>query len=152
MTLMLRDPFADTVNLRQAMDRVFEESFPRPSRHWLAVDVYETASALVIKAALPGLKPDEVDIAIDGDTLTIAGEFKADEQSGDREYHRRELHVGAFERALRLPERFQAEKTEAVFENGILTLTIPKVEQAQVRHIKVQPGLVVEAVAGTITR
>jgi HSP20 family protein len=152
MTLMLRDPFADTVNLRQAMDRLFEESFPRPSRHWLAVDVYETASALVIKAALPGLKPDEVDIAIDGDTLTIAGEFKADEQSGDREYHRRELHVGAFERALRLPERFQAEKTEAVFENGILTLTIPKVEQAKVRHIKVQPGLVVEAVAGTIKR
>ena len=151
MTLMLRDPFADTVPLRQAMDRLFEESFPRPSRHWLAVDVYETAAALVVKAALPGIKPAEVDITIDGDTLTITGELKADEESEGREYHRRELHVGAFERALRLPERFQAEKTEAVFENGILTLTIPKREQAEVRHIKVQPGMI-EAIEGSIKR
>jgi HSP20 family protein len=151
MTLMLRDPFADTASLRQAMDRLLEEGFPRPSRHWLPVDVYETASALVIKAALPGMKPDEVDISIDGDTLTITGAFTADEESVDREYHRRELHVGTFERALRLPERFQTEKTEAVFENGILTLTIPKVEQAEVKHIKVQPRMI-EVLEGTINR
>jgi HSP20 family protein len=151
MTLMFRDPFADTVPLRQAMDRLFEESFPRPSRHWLAVDVYETASALVIKAALPGMKPEEVDIAIDGDTLTITGELKADAESVDREYHRRELHVGSFERALRLPERFEAEKTDAVFENGILTLTIPKAEQAEVKHIKVQP-VMIEATAVAVER
>lgn len=151
MTLMLRDPFADTVPLRQAMERLFEESLPRPSRHWLAVDVYETASELVIKAALPGVKPDEVDIAIDGDTLTITGERKADEDSMDREYHRRELHVGGFERALRLPERFKAAKTDAVFENGILTLTIPKVEQAEVKHIKVQP-VMTEPVPAAIKR
>ncbi len=151
MTLMLRDPFADTVPLRQAMDRLFEESFPRPSRHWLPVDVYETASDLVIKAALPGMAPEDVDIAIDGDTLTITGEFKADEVEQDKEYHRRELHVGTFERALRLPERFQTEKAEAVFEHGILTLTIPKVEQAEVKHIKVQPRMI-GAVEGTIKR
>ena len=151
MTLMLRDRFADAAPLRQAMDRLFEESFPRPSRHWLPVDVYETAKALVIKAALPGMKPDEVDITIDGDTLTITGEFKADEVEQDREYHRRELHGGTFERALRLPERFLTDKAEAVFEDGILTLTIPKVEQAEVKHIKVQP-VMVEAVEGTIKR
>ena len=151
MTLMLRDPFADTAPLRQAMGRLFEESFPRPSRHWLAVDVYETASALVIEAALPGIKPDEVDIAIDGDTLTITGELKADDEAAGREYHRRELHVGAFERALRLPPRFQTEKTDAVFENGILTLRIPKVEQAKVKHIKVQPGMIA-AIEGVIKR
>lgn len=151
MTLMLRDPFADTAPLRQAMDRLFEESFPPPGRHWLAVDVYETSSALVIKAALPGLKPEEVDIMIDGDTLTITGESKSDEGAADREYHRRELHVGAFERALRLPPRFESAKAEAVFENGILTLTIPKVEQAEVKHIKVQP-VMIEAVEGEIQR
>ena len=151
MTLMLRDPFADTVPLRQAMERLFEESLPRPSRHWLALNVYETPTELVIKAALPGITPDEVDIAIDGDTLTITGEYKADEEQPGTEYHRRELHVGAFERALRLPERFQTEKAAAVFENGILTLTIPKVEQAQVRHIKVRPGMV-EAIEGSIKR
>ena len=151
MTLMLRDPFADTASLRQAMDRLFEESLPRSNRHWLAVDVYETASALVVKAALPGVKPDEVDIAIDGDTLTITGELKADEESVDRQYHRRELHVGSFERALRLPDRFQAEKTDAVFENGILTLTIPKAEEAEVKHIKVQP-VVIEETAAPVDR
>jgi HSP20 family protein len=140
MTLMFRDPFTDTIPMRQALDRLFEESLPRPFRHWLAVDVYETVSALVIKAALPGVKPDEVDITIDGDTLTITGELKADEASADRQYHRRELHVGSFERALRLPERFEAAKTDAAFENGILTLTIPKAEQAEVKHIKVQLG------------
>ena len=150
MALMLRDPFADTVPLRQAMDRLFEETFQRPSRHWLAVDVYETANELVIEAALPGIKPDEVDITIDGDTLTITGELKADEPVG-REYHRRELHVGAFQRALRLPERFVTDKTDAVFENGILTLTIPKAQQAQVKHIKVQPGMT-EAIEAAITR
>ena len=105
----------------------------------------------MVKAALPGVKPDEVDIAIDGDTLSITGEFKADEESEDTEYHRRELHVGPFERALRLPERFEAEQTAAVFENGILTLTIPKAEQAQVRHIKVRAGMV-EAIEGAIAR
>lgn len=151
MTLMLRDPFADSAPLRQAMERLFEESFPRPSRHWLALNVYETPTALVIKAALPGVKPDEVDIAIDGDTLTISGEFKADEESEGTEYHRRELHVGAFERALRLPDRFETEQAAAVFENGILTLTIPKIEQAKVRHIKVQAGMV-EAIEGAIAR
>jgi HSP20 family protein len=149
MTLMLRDPFTDTAPLRQAMERLFEESFPRPSRRWLAVDVYETADALVIKAALPGLKPDEVDIAIDGDTLTITGEFKADEASTEHEYHRRELYVGGFERALRLPERFETEKAAAAFENGMLTLTVPKVERAAVRHIKVQP-VITEAILDEI--
>jgi len=151
MTLMLRDRFADAAPLRQAMDRLFEQGFPRPDRGWLPVDVYETATALVIKAALPGLAPEDVDIAIDGDTLTITGEFKADEEEQDREYHRRELYVGTFERALRLPERFQTERAEAVFDHGILTLTIPKVEQAEVKHIKVQARLI-EAVEGTIKR
>ena len=151
MTLMLRDAFADTVPLRQAMERLFEESLPRPSRHWLAVNVYETLTELVIEAALPGVKPDDVDIAIDGDTLSITGEWKEDDEAAAREYHRRELHTGPFERALRLPERFEADRTAAAFENGILTLTIPKVEEAKVRHIKVQPGMT-EAIEGAISR
>ncbi|MGZ6266430.1 MAG: Hsp20/alpha crystallin family protein [Candidatus Limnocylindrales bacterium] len=151
MTMVSRDPFADALPLRQAMDRLFEQSLPRPGSHWLAIDVYETTDELVIKAMLPGIKPEDVDIAIDGDTLTITGEFKADAEGPDREYHRRELHVGTLERAVRLPERFETEKADAVFEHGLLTLTIPKVKQAQVKHIKVQPRLS-ETVKGAITR
>ena len=140
MTLMLRDPFADTTSLRQAMERFFEQGLPGPNRGWLPVDVSETATALVIKAALPGIKPEDVDITIDGDVLTVKGEFKADEEEQNTEYHRRELYVGAFERALRLPQRFQIEKTKSVFKDGILTLTIPKVAQAEVKHLKVHPA------------
>ena len=151
MTLMLRDPFADTVPLRQAMNWLFDEGSAQPAHHWLALDVYETAEALVIKAAMPGVKPDEVDIAVDGDTLTITGEYTADEEQPGTQYHSRELHVGAFERTLRLPERFQAEQAAAAFEHGMLTLTIPKVAQALVKHIKVQP-VMIEAVKGAIKR
>jgi HSP20 family protein len=138
MTLMLRDPFADIVPLRQAMERLFEQGQPGPNRGWLPVDVSETAKALVIKTALPGVKPEDVDITIDGDILTISGEFKAEEEQKDKEYHRRELYVGTFERALRLPARFQTDKAEPVFEHGMLTITIPKVAEAEVKHIKVK--------------
>ena len=151
MTLMLRDPFADSVSLRQAMDRLFEQSLPGHDRGWLPVNVSETPTALVIKAALPGVKPEDVDIAIDGDILTITGEFKAEEEQQDTEYHRRELYVGTFERALRLPPRFEVEKTTSVFKDGMLTLTIPKVAQALVKHVKVQPTIE-GAIEGAITR
>ena len=151
MTLMVRDPFADTVPLRQAMNWLFDEGAARATTHWVALNVCETPAALLIRAALPGVKPEEVDIAIDGDILTISGEFKADEEPEATEYHRRELHVGPFERALRLPDRFETERATAAFENGILTLTIPKVEQAQVRHIKVQAGIT-QAIEGTVAR
>ncbi len=111
----------------------------------------ETPDKLVVKAALPGIKPDDVDVSIDGNTLTIAGEFKSEEGRKDTEYHRRELRIGTFERSLTLPERFQADKAEAVFEHGMLTLKIPKATQAQVKHIKVQPR-VMEPTTGSIKR
>jgi len=151
MTLMLRDPFADTLSLRQAMDRLFEQSLPRPDRGWLPVNVSETPTELVIKAALPGVTPEDVDIAIDGDILTISGEFRVEEEQPGTEYHRRELYIGTFERVLRLPERFEVEKAEPVFEHGILTITIPKVAQVAVKHIRVQPRAS-EAVEGTVKR
>ncbi|MGO9204885.1 MAG: Hsp20/alpha crystallin family protein [Candidatus Limnocylindrales bacterium] len=88
---------------------------------------------------------------MDGDILTISGEFKAEEDQPGTEYHRRELYIGTFERVLRLPERFEAEKAEPVFEHGILTITIPKVAQVAVKHIKVQPRAS-EAVEGTVKR
>jgi HSP20 family protein len=158
MTLMLRDPFSETVPLREAIDRIFEESFLRPGewtsragRHELAFDVYETPDELVVKASLPGVKPEDVDVSIDGNMLTIKGEFKAEETHKETQYHRREMRVGSFERVFTLPDRFQTDKAEASFENGILTLTVPKAEQSKVKHIKVQPRAI-DAIKGAIKR
>jgi HSP20 family protein len=119
-------------------ERLFEQNLPGPNRGWLPVDVFKTAMAVEIRTALPGIKPEDVDVSIAGDILTIRGEFKADEEQEDKHCRRRELYVGAFERSLRLPERFEVEKAEPIFENGILTITIPKGEQAEVTHIKVK--------------
>ena len=109
MSLMRWDPFGDLVSLREAMNRLFEESVVRP-RQWLvgemgapALDMYETKDSVVVKAAVPGVKPEEVDISITGDTLTISGEFK-EEQSVEREnYIRRERRLGTFQRNVSLP-------------------------------------------------
>jgi HSP20 family protein len=158
MTLMRRDPFSETVPLREAIDRIFEESFLRPGewtsgagRHELALDVYETTDKLVVRAALPGVKPEDVDVTIDGNMLTIKGEFKTEEEQKENQYHRREMRTGSFERVLALPDRFQTDKAEASFENGILTLTIPKAEQTKVNRIKVQPRAI-DALKGAVER
>ena len=146
MTLMRRlDPFAEMVPLREAIDRIFEESFLRPTEwltrwehHELAMDVYETPEKLVVEVAVPGIRPEDVDVKIDGQLLAITAEFKTAEEKKEKEYHRRELRYGKFERSFTLPERYLAGKAEAIFENGMLTVTIPKAEQAPAKHVKVQ--------------
>ena len=136
--MMLRDAFTDSARTRQAMEQLLGQGLPGPDRGWLPVDVFETATAVEIRTALPGIKPDDVDISIEGDVLTIRGEFKADEEQEDRHYRRRELYVGTFERALRPPEHFEVEKAEPIFENGLLIITIPKSPRAEVKRIKVK--------------
>jgi HSP20 family molecular chaperone IbpA len=101
MMLRLRDPFADSVSLRQAMDRLVEQSLPRPNRGWLAVDVSETPTELVIKTALPGVRPEDVDITIEGDILTITGEHKAHEETQDTSPPMRRYPQRGFSRASR---------------------------------------------------
>jgi HSP20 family protein len=139
-------------SLREAMDRLFEDSFVRPSRFWpellgrgeLPIDMYQTAKDVVVKASLPGVKPEEVDISITGDTLTINGEHKEEEEVKQEDYFRRERYYGAFSRSLILPVQIQSDKAEAVFENGVLTLTLPKAEEVKPKQIKVKAKKVLE--------
>lgn len=139
------EPFRDLVTLREAMDRLFEESF-WPRAGWLtpfgtetlAVDMYETDNAIVVKAAVPGVKPEELDISVSGDVLTIKGETKAEEEVKDERYMRRECRYGSFSRSLSLPVPVVADKAEAEFENGILKLTLPKAEEVKPKSIKVK--------------
>lgn len=145
------DPFEDFVSLRDAMDRLFEESFVWPSllfrrremgngqpRTWtLPVDIYETNDDFVIRAYVPGVNPDNMEITIRGDTVTLHGNIPMEEAEGQT-WHRRELWYGDFHRAITLPAPIEADKAEANFQNGLLTLYLPKVEEVRPKQIKVQ--------------
>jgi len=145
------DPFGDVRVLSRHMDRLFDDFFrgPRvltwePAELGFALDVYEKDDALVVKAALPGVRPDEVDISVTGDVLTVKGETKSEEETKDGSYHRRELRYGAFARSIPLPTRVNHEKAEATFENGILTITLPKAEEVKPKGIKIAAHGVIE--------
>ena len=148
MTLIRRTsaPFGDLLSLRQAMDRLFEESFVNP-RTWtwgehqlVALDVYATDEDLLVEANLPGVKPEEVDITVEGNTLTIAGETRSTRKDEEGSTLIQEIRRGAFSRTLTLPEGLEADRATATFEDGVLTLRIPKAEQVKPRQIKITSG------------
>lgn len=147
MTQLTRwEPFRDLISLREAMDRLFEESYVRPGSEMLAaraagalaVDMYETDEAVVVKTATPGVDPEDIDISITGDTLTIRGETKADEEIEEENYICRERRYGAFSRSLTIPVAVEADKAEAEFEDGVLTLRLPKAEEVKPKAIEVK--------------
>jgi len=104
----------------------------------LAVDVVETQDAFMVQASIPGVSPDEVEIAFQEDILTIKGERKADESIKGNDYHLRERHSGAFSRSLRFNTPVDSDKVEASYQYGVLTLRVPKAEQILSRKITVQ--------------
>jgi HSP20 family protein len=144
--LVRLEPFRDLISLREAMDRLFEDSFVRPSggrlvptgAGTLAVDMYETDESIVVKSAIPGVDPENLDITVTNDTLTIKGETKTEEEVKEENYIRRERRYGSFCRSLAIPLSVVADKAEAEFENGVLTLTLPKAEEVKPKAIKVK--------------
>jgi HSP20 family protein len=136
------EPFHDLVSLRDAMDRLFSESYIRPPSFVegspFPVDVYETDQDVVLKASIPGTKPEDIDISIVGDTLTIEGHLEETTEVTEERYVRRERRYGSISRTLTLPTAIQADKAEAKFENGVLTLTMPKAEEVKPRTVKVR--------------
>jgi HSP20 family protein len=140
------DPFGEMVSLRQAMDRLMEDSFVSPMS-WRtvrgeqlnpALDVHQDADEIVVTATLPGMKPEDVDITITGQTLSIRGELKDDESVERDQYLYRERRFGSFHRQLELPTRVEGDRAEATFENGVLRLAIPKAEDTKPRQIAVR--------------
>ena len=139
-------PFTDLMSLRQAIERLFEDSFVCPSRALAAIgevgapalDIYETPDEIVAKAALPGLKPEDVSTDITGDTLTIEGESKGEQEIEREDYLYQERRYGAFSRTVILPGGLKSDKAEATMEDGVLALTIPKAEEAKPRAISVK--------------
>ena len=143
MTIVRRaGPFGDLLSLRQAMDRLFEDSFVNP-RTWqfgegqlVPVDVYATSDHVVVEAILPGVKPEEVEITVEGNALSISGDTSSMIPARDG-LLLQEIRRGRFVRTLTLPEGLEADKATATFEDGILTLRIPKAEQVKPRTIKI---------------
>jgi HSP20 family protein len=147
MSITRWEPFSELVTLRDAMDRLFEESFVRPGRllTWpgagtVPVDMYEQDGNVIVKAPLPGVKPEDVDISVVGDTLTIKGETKEEREVKEENIIRRERRFGAFSRSLSLPTPVDTSKASATFENGVLTLTMPVAEEAKPKQIKIRAG------------
>lgn len=145
MAIQRWDPFRDLAELRRTMDRWFEESFGRVNRllPWeegggIAVDMYETDDAVVVKASLPGVSPDDVDISITGEALTLKGEARSKTEVKRENYYRQEMRYGAFSRTLPLPTRVIGDKAEAIFEHGLLTIILPKAEEAKTKVVKVK--------------
>jgi len=147
MTQLTRwEPFRDLVSLREAMDRLFEESVVRSEgaalaprvTGTLALDVYETDNDVVVKASVPGVDPEDLDISITGETLTIKGETRTEEEVEEEDYIYRERRYGAFSRSAAIPTSVEADEAEADFEDGILTLRLPKAEKVKPKAIKVK--------------
>ena len=144
MALDRWDPFRDAISLRDAMNALFQDSFVRPGNPAspggtaaLPLDVCETEQAFIVKAALPGVRPDDVQITVHGDTLTIRGESKVNEEKKGEHWHLREHRYGTFQRSLTLATPVNSEKAQADFDLGVLTLTLPKAESAKPRQIKI---------------
>src|SRR5919106_4953855 len=144
------DPLGEMVTLRQAMDRLFEDSFVSPLT-WRTIggngdaasapmDVHQTPDEIIVTASLPGIKPEDVEITMTGQTLTLKGAFKADEEIDRGQYLYRERRFGSFNRTLQLPVRVEGDRAEASFEDGVLTLRIPKSEDVKPRQIQIKPA------------
>lgn len=132
--LMRWEPFEDLVPFRTAVSRFFRGE-PIPD---LAVDVYETDKDVVVKASLPGVKPEDIKISVAGDVLNIKAEVKSEEKVEKKNYVYQERRYGKVSREIRLPAEVLTDQSKAEFEHGVLTLTMPKTEKGERRTIKVK--------------
>jgi HSP20 family protein len=144
MAIQLWDPFREAISLRDAMNALLQESFIRPESLLsqdgsavLPLDVSETEDEFVIKASVPGVKPEDVQLTVQGDAVTISGESRSEEEKNGERWHLRERRHGVFQRSLTLGTPVEADKAQAYYEHGVLTLTLPKAEGARPRQIKI---------------
>ena len=139
------DPLRDMITMRQAVDRMLDDTFARGSETrgtgaWLLpMDAYITEEAIVIRADVPGIQPEELEITLEGDTLAIRGEIRREEDS-QRKYVLLERPIGKFERTLNINTPIDHEQVEASFKDGVLTLTLPKADAVKPRQITVKSG------------
>ncbi len=146
MTLMRRhSPLADVVTVRDVMERLFDEQFLQPIWRWdsereatPALDLFTTQEAVIAKIALPGVKPEDVDVTIADDIVTIHGSYQEEKETTEAGYVHKELSRGSFSRTIAVPTAVKAEAATASFKDGLLTLTLPKTEEVEPKRVKVE--------------
>lgn len=145
MAVVKWDPFRDLVSIQDRMNRLFEQTLSRSrgeegvtATTWTpAVDIYETAETIVMKAELPGVTREDIHIQIDGSTLTLKGERRFARDVQEESYLRIERAYGSFHRSFALPATVQQETVRAVLKDGVLELTLPKAEDSKPKRISV---------------
>lgn len=143
MSMIRWEPFDEMMSMRESMDRLFEDFFSRRPRTsgplvWQpALEVYETDHEVVVKAELPGIDPKSVGVTVTAEGLTIKGEAKVEHEDKGRNYYRRELRYGAFQRTIALPNEVKSDETKATFRQGILEVKIPKAERVRPKTVSV---------------
>lgn len=146
MTIRRFDPFNDFENLNRVMDRWLTNRDLPPSnaRSIMPVDIFEKNSTLIIQAALPGVAKDEIDVSVEDNILTIDAETRESEEVAEAKVYRREFTYGKMSRSMRLPEDLDFEAVKADYENGFLTIRIPRVEQAKPTPRRIPIGAATE--------
>jgi HSP20 family protein len=137
MSLSHFDPLANLRLFEDAFTRMISE--PQTNRPWApAVDVYETENELVLKADVPDIDLKDIDVRVENQTLTLAGQRKFEKQNSGTGYHRIERNYGNFTRSFAVPNTFDTENINAGYKNGVLTVTLPKKEAAKPRQIRIE--------------
>ncbi len=153
------DPFREIMSIRNTMDRLFDSVLSGSTSIWqptvwdLALDVAESDDEYVVKASIPGINPDDLEITYSNNTLTIKGEVKEDKELEQAHYHLRERRCGSFARSVTLPAGIEADKIEATYEAGVLKLRLPKAEEVRPKKIAIKTGekpKVIEAKASEV--
>lgn len=140
--LTIFDPFREMASLRSMLDQAFDSMLSRRSElgttEWLAMDMYQTDDDVVIKAAMPGIKVEDIHVSVSNNILNIQGQSKEEKVVENARYYLRERHSGAFSRSIELPVSVVADKADAKFEDGVLILTLPKAEETKTKTIAVK--------------
>jgi HSP20 family protein len=139
-TLTRWDPFAELGELRSRFDRMFDELLDGRERAWTpAIDVVRDDGHLVVRADLPGIKPEEVKIEVEDDILTISGEHEERTDENDKDYVRRERRYGSFSRSLALPTGVDVKKITATTRDGVIEVTVPLPKEASKEPVRITP-------------
>jgi len=146
MAIIRWDPFREMTQVQSQLNRLVDQVWGGRQESWLpAVDVFDAKEAVVLKAEVAGMDPDDIQIEVEDNVLTIKGERRFEEKVDEERYYRVERRFGSFQRSLALPQGVKADEISAAYDDGILTVTVPKVEEEKPKRIEVKAKKTVEA-------